>query len=199
MFEVKKYSADRLDECVALLANAFDSNPLHLAAFGRGRIDQNRLFFRIGLRQMFLGQAFVALADGAVGGYVHFNASPYCLPAPEEVPQVVATSLKPLGEAIPQVVRWYSRWCRLDPDEPHVHLGPIGVAPSLQRQGAGTALMRRYVEHLTKENAAGYLETDRWENVAFYQKFGFIVQREEELIGTPIWYMWRPGELSSKT
>ena len=199
MFEVTKYSADRLDECVSALADAFVDNPLHVAAFGRGRVDQNRLFFRIGLRQMFLGHAFVVLADGAVGGYVHFNASPYCLPAPEEVPLVVATSLMPLGEAIPQVVRWYSRWCRLDPDEPHVHLGPIGVAPSLQRQGAGRALMRRYVEHLARENAAGYLETDRWENVEFYQKFGFVVRREEELIGTPIWYMWRASEVSSKT
>ena len=199
MIEVVKYSPGNLDECVTVLADAFVNNPLHLAAFGRGRMDQNRLFFRLGLRQMFLGHAFVALADGAVGGYVHFNTSPDCLPAPEEIPQVAATLLRPLGEAIPQVVRWYSRWCRLDPDEPHVHLGPIGVAPSLQRQGAGTALMQRYVEHLRRENAAGYLETDRWENVAFYQKFGFIVRREEELLGTPIWYMWRPSDVSSES
>lgn len=199
MIEVVKYSAGHLNECVTVLAQAFVDNPLHLAAFGQGRMDQNRLFFRIGLRQMFLGHAFVALADGAVGGYVHFNGSPDCLPAPEEVPQVAATLLRPLGEAIPQVVRWYSRWCRLDPDEPHLHLGPIGVAPSLQRQGAGTALMQCYVEHLARENIAGYLETDRWENVNFYQKFDFIVRREEELLGTPIWYMWRPSEVSSKT
>ncbi len=199
MIEVKNYSAGYLDECVTVLADAFVDNPLHLAAFGRGRMDQNRLFFRIGLRQMFLGQAFVALAGGAVGGFVHFNTSPDCLPAPEEVPQVAATLLRPLGKAIPQVVRWYSRWCRLDPDEPHVHLGPIGVAPRLQRQGTGTALMQRYVEHLARENAAGYLETDLWENVKFYQKFGFIVRREEELIGTPIWYMWRPRDASSKS
>jgi len=198
VFEVKKYSADRLDECVQLLAAAFVSNPLHLAAFGRGRVDQNRLFFRIGLRQMFLGQAFVALADGTVGGYVHFKNSPYCLPAPEEVPLAAATVLKPLRAAVPQVVRWYSRWCRLDPDEPHVHLGPIGVAPALQRQGAGTALMQRYVDYLMREQAAGYLETDRQENVEFYKKFGFIVQREEELIGTPVWYMWRPSPAMSE-
>ena len=181
---------------MTVLADAFVDNPLHLAVFGRGRMDQNRLFFRIGLRQMFSGHAFVALIDGAIGGYVHFNTSPDCLPAPEEVPQVAATLLRPLGEAIPQVVRWYSRWCRLDPDEPHVHLGPIGVAPSLQRQGAGKALMQRYLEHLKQENAAGYLETDRWENVAFYQKFGFIVRCKEDLLGTPIWYMWRPSEES---
>jgi len=27
--------------------------------------------------------------------------------------------------------------------------------------------------------------------VEFYKKFGFVVQREEELIGMPTWYMWR--------
>lgn len=194
VFEVKKYSPARLDECVTVLAKAFVDNPLHLAAFGQGRMDQNRRFFRIGLRQMYLGQALVALVDDAVAGYIHFRQSPDCLPMPEEVPQAAATLLTPLGAAIPQVVRWYSRWCRLDPDEPHVHLGPIGVAPALQRRGAGSALMQCYVEDLARQNAAGYLETDRPENVEFYQKFGFTVRYEETLIGTPVWYMWRPSE-----
>ncbi len=191
---VEKFSADRLDECVAVLANAFVDNPLHRSAFGRGRIDQNRLFFRIGLRHMFVGVAFVALVDGVVAGYVHFNASPHCLPAPEELPKVVATLLKPLGGALPQVIRWFTRWCHLDPEAPHVHLGPIGVTPAMQGQGIGTALMNRYLEYLKQGKSAGYLETDRAENVEFYKKFGFVVQREEVLIGTSTWYMWRPRD-----
>lgn len=192
--EVKKYSADRLDECVSMLAQAFVTNPLHLSAFGAGRLDQNRRFFRIGLRRMFRGTAFVALNDGAVCGYAHFNAAPHCLPAPEEIPNAAATVLAPMGEAVPQMIRWFSRWCRLDPDEPHVHLGPIGVEPKMQRQGIGKALMRRYLEHLEQEKTAGYLETDRAENVEFYKSFGFVVRREEQLIGAPIWYMWRPSD-----
>lgn len=189
---VKKFSADRLDEFVSILADAFVDNPLHLSAFGRGRIDQNRLFFRIGLRHMFVGQSFVALVDGAPCGYVHFNISPHCLPAPEELPNAAATLLKPLGEAVPQVIRWFARWCHLDPEEPHVHLGPIGVVPEMQGHGIGTALMNRYIEYLEQERAAGYLETDRLENVEFYKKFGFVIRHEEILIGTPTWYMWRP-------
>jgi hypothetical protein len=51
--------------------------------------------------------------------------------------------------------------------------------------------MNRYIEHLEQERAAGYLETDRPENVDFYKKFGFVVQNEEQVIGTPTWYMWR--------
>lgn len=190
---VKEYAPAFREECVALLADAFVANPLHLAAFGSGRIDRNRLFFRIGLRQMFSGTAFIALLDGAVAGYVHFNASPRCLPAPEEIPIAMATVLQPLGESIPQVIRWFTRWCRLDPDEPHLHLGPLGVAPGMQRRGVGSALMRRYVEYLDGANSAGYLETDRPENVAFYQKFGFALRRQEILINTPTWYMWRPA------
>ena len=177
-----------------MLAEAFVANPLHISAFGPQRIDQNRSFFRIGLRHMFTGQAFVALADDKVRGYIHFNASPNCLPAPEEIPLVVTTLLKPLGEAIPQIIKWFARWCHLDPEEPHVHLGPIGVAPDAQGQGIGTALMHRYIEHLKQERSAGYLETDRPKNVEFYKKFGFAVQHEERLIDVTTWYMWRPRD-----
>jgi GNAT superfamily N-acetyltransferase len=192
--QVKKYSAGCLDDCVSLLAGAFVTNPLHRSAFGIERIDQNRLFFRIGLRHMFNGQAFVALVDDAVCGYVHFNESPHCLPAPEEIPHAAATLLKPLGEAIPKIIQWFGRWCRVDPEEPHIHLGPIGVAPEVQGRGIGTVLMNRYIDHLKTRKTAGYLETDRPENVEFYKKFGFVVLREETLIGTPTWYMWRPSE-----
>jgi ribosomal protein S18 acetylase RimI-like enzyme len=129
-----------------------------------------------------------------VRGYVHFNPSPYCLPLPEQIPTVAATLFKPLGDAIPRVVQWFARWCRLDPEEPHSHLGPIGVAPEFQGTHIGTALMQRYIEHLEKEKVAGYLETDRPENVEFYKKFGFVVQHQEELIGAPTWYMWRASD-----
>ena len=190
---LKKYSPAYLEDCITVLGDAFVANPLHLSAFGAGRIDQNRLFFRIGIRHMFVGQSLVALDNEKVCGYLHFNPWPNCLPAPEEIPTVVATMLTPLGEAIPQIIRWFTRWCHLDPEESHIHLGPIGVTPEMQGRGIGTALMQRYIDHLEQEKAAGYLETDRLENVEFYKRFGFIVRRNEELIGAPIWYMWRPA------
>ncbi|HEY7218049.1 MAG TPA: GNAT family N-acetyltransferase [Candidatus Binatia bacterium] len=188
---IEKYSDRSLDSVVRVLADAFVTSPLHVSAFGANELEQNRIFFRIGLRHMFIGQAYVALVDGIIRGYTHFTPSPDCLPPPEEIPNVMTTLLKPLGAASPRVIKWFARWCHLDPDEPHLHLGPIGVAPESQGQGVGTALMNRYIEHLRQEQLAGYLETDKPENVRFYKKFGFTVQREEELIATPTWYMWR--------
>jgi ribosomal protein S18 acetylase RimI-like enzyme len=43
-------------------------------------------------------------------------------------------------------------------------------------------------------DAAGedaYLETDKPENVRFYERFGFEVVGEQEVIGVPNWYMAR--------
>ena len=191
---IAKYNAKELESVLSVLANAFITSPLHVSAFGPQRMDYNRLFFRIGLRDMFHGEAFVASVNGAVCGYAHFNASPYCLPPPEELPNAMANLLKPLGAASPHVMKWFARWCHFDPDEPHIHLGPIGVAPELQGQGVGTVLMNRYIGYLRQEQLPGYLETDKPENVRFYEKFGFTVQREEELIGVPTWYMWRKKE-----
>ena len=188
---IERYSAKQLESVLSVLAQAFVTSPLHVSAFGAERMDHNRLFFRIGLRHMFSGEALMASVNGAVCGYAHFKASPNCLPAPEELPHTMANLLKPLGDSSPRVMKWFARWCHLDPDKPHVHLGPIGVAPEFQGQGVGTALMNRYSEYLHQEGLPGYLETDKLENVKFYQKFDFRVQREEELIGTPVWYMWR--------
>ena len=192
---VEKYSARSLESAVTVLADAFVTNPILVSAFGGQHLSYSRLFFRFGLRHMFKGDVFVARVDGEVRGCMHFVSSPNCLPAAEEMPLAMANLLKLIGGAKPQVIKWFARWCRLDPDAPHLHLGPIGVSPEMQGKGLGTALMDRYIERLNRDKLAGYLETDRPENVRFYEKFGFRVMREEQLIGVPTWYMWRaePG------
>lgn len=190
--EIRSYAPERIDECVGVLAAAFASNPLHCSLFGPEPLAQNRAFFRIALLRMFAGQRWIALRDDAVCGYLHFNPSPHCLPLPEEIPSAVAALFPPLEEFSPRLIHWLTRWCRLDPDEPHLHLGPVAVAPGAQRQGVGTALMRRYIEQLEAQKMAGYLETDRPENVVFYERFGFRVRHSEALIGVRTWYMWRP-------
>ena len=36
-----------------------------------------------------------------------------------------------------------------------------------------------------------YLETDKPENVSFYQRFGFEVTEEAQVLGIPNWFMLR--------
>ncbi len=140
---------------------------------------------------MFSGHSFVALLDGELKGFLHFTASPQCLPPAEQMPALTERLFEPLGDSVPRLVDWFSTWSRLDPEARHLHLGPIAVAPTAQGQGIGTALMDRFIDHLVRQRSAGYLKTDRPENVDFYKKFGFSVKREVQLIGIPTWYMWR--------
>ncbi len=78
--QIRRYVAADLASAASVLGDAFVTNPTHVAAFGPRRLDQNRLFFRIGLEHMFTGHASVALVDGELQGYAHFVASPSCLP-----------------------------------------------------------------------------------------------------------------------
>jgi hypothetical protein len=50
-----------------------------------------------------------------------------------------------------------------------------------------------YCEDLDRTATSGYLETDRPENVAFYQRFGFEVKEEIPILGTPNFLMRRPA------
>jgi predicted N-acetyltransferase YhbS len=77
--------------------------------------------------------------------------------------------------------------------EPRWHLGPVAVEPRLQGQGIGTALLTACCSYLNDHAMVSYLETDKYENVCFYRKFGFDVIAEDEVLGVPTWRMSRPS------
>jgi len=54
-------------------------------------------------------------------------------------------------------------------------------------------MLTAYCAHMDAYGAFSYLETDRPENVSFYQKFGFVVMAEAEIMGVPNWFMSRSG------
>jgi hypothetical protein len=48
-----------------------------------------------------------------------------------------------------------------------------------------------YCEQLDLAGDAGYLETDKPENVRLYERFGFEVQSHAFVLGVQNWFMWR--------
>jgi predicted N-acetyltransferase YhbS len=97
-----------------------------------------------------------------------------------------------------RVGKWISIWAKHDPDEPHVHLGPVAVDAHLQGQGIGSLMMQEHCRRLDAAREVGYLETDKRENVRFYERFGFEVTGTEDVIGVPNWFMRRePGSRAS--
>ncbi|MBN1859167.1 GNAT family N-acetyltransferase, partial [Candidatus Bipolaricaulota bacterium] len=76
---------------------------------------------------------------------------------------------------------------------PHWYLWALGVKPSRQRQGVGTALLQPVLARADHEDCACYLETATPENVPFYEKLGFRVLWEANVAQQPIhlWFMRR--------
>ncbi len=67
----------------------------------------------------------------------------------------------------------------------------MGVVPSRQGSGVGTALMQRFCLEVDVRKVAAFLETDRSTNVRFYQKFGFQMVKEVDIFEVKNYFMWR--------
>jgi GNAT superfamily N-acetyltransferase len=108
-----------------------------------------------------------------------------------------------LGQGWRVATRWGQVFDALQahhPHEPSWYLGSLGVDPAAQGRGVGAALLGRWLERVDRERSAAYLETDVLANVRFYGRAGFDLEGEGEVLGTPIWRMWRPalaGEIST--
>jgi ribosomal protein S18 acetylase RimI-like enzyme len=60
----------------------------------------------------------------------------------------------------------------------HWYLAGIGVEPSAQRQGVGSALLRPGIEAAEREGLPTVLLTNNEANLGFYESHGFVVVRE---------------------
>ena len=86
---------------------------------------------------------------------------------------------------------WTSEFARVDPREPHWHLGPVAVASAWRGKGVGSELMSAFIDTVDRQGDYAYLETDKLENVSFYRRFGFEVMSESKVLGAHCWFMDR--------
>ena len=100
-----------------------------------------------------------------------------------------------VGDVI-RTMRWLSDWEKRDLKEPHWHVGPVAVEGGLQGMGIGSQLMAAFAEQMDRDRTTAYLETDKLRNVVFYERFGFEVIDEAEVLDTPNWFMRRPPAAS---
>jgi ribosomal protein S18 acetylase RimI-like enzyme len=76
---------------------------------------------------------------------------------------------------------------------PHWYLGVLGVEPSMQGRGVGSALIAPVLERADAARLPCYLETEKEINLAFYRKHGFEVMVEDSIPdgGPRYWTMKR--------
>ena len=87
----------------------------------------------------------------------------------------------------------------LDPPHPCWYLDTIGVEPSEQRTGLGTALLSTMLLKIDEQALPSFLDTSAPDNLGYYERFGFRVTAELSLPnGLPLWGMTRPPRSSQQ-
>jgi Acetyltransferase (GNAT) family len=191
--DVGRIAESETADAIGVLARGMRDNPIHVAALGAD--PAHRV---VGLTQLFSGmipmqpEPLRAREDGEVVGVCGLFSPPECvlhavagLPADQFPPMLEDT-----GEQA-RLVEWMQAWGRRDPDEPHFHLGPVAADAGKQGRGIGSVMMEAFYERVDRDHALAYLETDKAENVGFYERFGFETVGEAVVIGVPNWFMRR--------
>ena len=194
---IEKMRKEELPLASEVLGNAFATQPSSFAIY-RGRSDiARRMQFIFGAMLEHLpGQVFVAKQDGRIAGVMRFAEWPDCQMTPRRLLRMLPTLLKGGGGlgVLRRSLKFRGTWAKCDPRKPHWHLDPLGVTPELQGLGIGSQLMEYYCNYIDQLGMAAYHETDRPENVKFYERFGYQIIGEETILDFENWYLWRPAK-----
>ncbi|MCB0207738.1 MAG: GNAT family N-acetyltransferase [Anaerolineae bacterium] len=76
------------------------------------------------------------------------------------------------------------------PATPHYYLDCLGIAPAWQQKGLGSAILNFVTHKADVEQVGCYLESTNPRNLAFYQRFGFQILSQEDVV-VPTWFLWR--------
>jgi GNAT superfamily N-acetyltransferase len=191
--DVGRITESETADAIGVLARGMRDNPQHIAALGDDPAHRVE-----GLTQLFgvmipsQPEPLRASESSELVGVCGFLPPPECivhvfrsLPADQFPPMLD----DPADEA--RLVEWLQTWGRRDPDEPHFHLGPVAADAGKQGRGIGSAMMQAFCERVDRDHALAYLETDKAENVSFYEKFGFDTVADATVIGVTNWFMRR--------
>jgi len=198
--EIGAAEPTEIEAVVGVISRGMRDNPTHVAALGEDpdrREKRVRRIFSSVLPVMGHSLILARHPDGTILGVLGMAAPGRCQ-ANGKQKMKLSLGLLPLGpRALSRSLRWVGTWEKSDPKERHWHLGPVAVDAHLQGMGIGTKLMRVFCAQMDAAGEVAYLETDKPENVRFYERFGFEVVGEQEVIGVPNWYMARPASARS--
>ncbi len=190
--EIGAIEAAEIDEAARLLSRGMRDNPIHVAAFGEDPARRTQSLYRL-FSGLLAGLPMLAArrADGTIVGVLGMSCpGSHRPPAPQQLRLLICLASNSPRATI-RTLRWVGAWARREPSGRHWRLGPVAVDEGLQRMGVGSRLMEVYCAQVDASGEDAYLETDKPGNVRFYERFGFELVGEQEVLGVPNWFMTR--------
>jgi ribosomal protein S18 acetylase RimI-like enzyme len=194
---VRAFARSDLKQTSAMMARAFDDDPLMMWIFPDERMRCRRLpaFFEASMRTTGLRYAGteVVVTGGTVAGCATWLPPEAWMPSVWQQLIALPGYIRTLGSRLAVASESYNVMLRVHPHQPHWYLGGIGTDPPLQGTGIGTELMRSRLARCDAAGMPAYLESSKERNVPFYERHGFTVTRELKIpAGGPLlWLMWR--------
>lgn len=195
--EIGALDPEEIGEAARVLSRSMRDNPLHVAAFGDDPERRTQSLYRLfsGLLTVTgLPMLAARQADGTIVGVLGMSAPDSRRPPAAQRLRLLLRLVQIGPRAALRTLRWVGAWAKREPDGRHWRLGPVAVDAGLQGIGVGSRLMEVYCAQLDASGEDAYLETDKPGNVRFYEWFGFEVVGEQEVLGTPNWFMSRRAE-----
>ena len=160
---------------VAAVVLAFGADP---AARWTWPDPQQYLMHFPGFVKALGGNAFAHGSAHHVDG--HAGAALWLPPDVRPDEEAVIALLQRTGSAPIQndLLAVFEQMERYHPRDPHWYLPFIGVDPSQQGKGYGSALMKHALDACDRDHAPAYLESSNPKNIPLYERHGF------ELLGT---------------
>jgi ribosomal protein S18 acetylase RimI-like enzyme len=96
------------------------------------------------------------------------------------------------SERLPELGTFLEQVGEHHPEEPHWYLPFVGVDPTSQGHGLGSALLRYGLARADRDRLPAYLEASSPGNRALYERHGFVTTGEiRTTTSPPLWPMWR--------
>ena len=180
---IKPATATDQDAAIAVLTLAFSTDPM-----ARWSMSDPAKYLTVfpKLAKAFGGSAF---EKGTAYIADHFSGAALWLPPGAKSDEETLKKIfdENTGDSIKEDMQViFEQMEKFHPTEPHWYLPMIGVDPSQQGSGIGSALMTEALKAVDRDGVIAYLESSNPKNLTLYQRHGFEVIGEIQSGSSPV-------------
>ena len=195
------------DDAAVVAARAFQTDPFfeHLAPPSMLRARGLALYMRAALKNVGpKGRILTVRTNDRIAGVALWVApGGYPAPARNQAAQMAGMvhAFAPRPQMTPNALRYVRAIEKAHPHEAMWYLQVLATDPEHQRRGVGASLLGPVLEDCDEQGLPAYLETQKFDNLAYYRRHGFgLEQTLEPVVGAPpLWTMIRQPRSRAST